>query len=505
MNAYDGSSQSMRIAIAFLAVGLAIDGQRVITTVAGTDYVFPGASEPSSNVVLRYPFGVAVDTSGNVYISDLQTEVVLKITPAGVASVYAGNGFFYHSGDGGPATAAGLADPQGMAMDSAGNLYIAELENVRRVDTHGIITTVAGNGLQESSGDGGPATEAGLYGPVDVAVDTAGNLYIADQRANRVRRVDPSGIITTYAGTGTAGYTGDGGSATKANIAVNGIAIDAKQNLYIADSINGVVRMVTPQGIISTFAGGPNTRGFYTNGPAVGAQIGPSGVAAGANGTLYFTNGGYVLQVSGGMLSPVVTVPDNGLVAVAVSNQGGIYITDVQSLSVLMLNEGGTVFRTIASSATAGNIGNGGPALSAYLDNPSAIAFDKNGGYYIADAAGEVVRYVNAQGIINTVAGTGKAGYSGDGGPANQAQISSPISVAVDSAGNLYISDAGNGRIRKVSQGIISTYLGGVGGQFADSSPLASAVIGVLRGLAFSPLPHRCWCSRSPRSLQPPR
>ena len=187
-----------------------------------------------------------------------------------------------------------------------------------------------------------------------------------------------------------------------------------------------------------------------------------------------FTNGGYIFQVSGGQLSPVATVADQGLAAIAVSNQG-VYVTDGQSLSVLMMfNNGATTFRTVASSSTAGLIGDGGPARSAYLNNPSAIALDNKGGYYIADTTGQVVRYVNAQGIIRTVAGTGTAGYSGDGGLATHAELSSPQSVAVDPAGNLYIADSSNGRIRKVvSNGVISTYLGGNGGQFADTASLA--------------------------------
>ena len=247
------------VAAAFLTAVLSLPAQRVITTVAGTDYVFTGPGIPSANVVLRSPYGVAADSAGNVYVSDTQTGVILKITPAGVASAYAGNGFFLHSGDGGPATEAGLLLPEGMTFDPAGNLFIAEGDGyVRRVDLNGIITTVAGNGLTVTAGDGGPATEAAINEPGDVALDSAGNLYIAESGGNRIRRVDPSGTITTYAGTGTAGYSGDGGPAPQCQHQVSGIAVDGKGNLYIGDPLHTVICMVTPQGVISTFAGGAN-------------------------------------------------------------------------------------------------------------------------------------------------------------------------------------------------------------------------------------------------------
>jgi uncharacterized protein (TIGR03437 family) len=452
----------------------------VITTAAGTDYVFPRASEPASNVLLNEPTGIAVDAAGNVYVSDQITQVVLKLTPAGVASVYAGNGFYYHSGDGGPATLAGLVVPQGMAVDPSGNLYIAELAGVRRVDSNGIITTVAGNGVQISSGDGGPATEAGLNRCVDVALDSVGNLYIAESGANRVRRVDPSGTITTYAGTGRAGYTGDGGQATNANISVNAIAVDSKGNLFIADSSDKAIRIVTPQGVISTLVSGS-----VTSGPAIGSPIDPQRIAVGPNGAVYFTDGPYVFQMLGGVLSTAFTAIGRVNFEGIAVNSGNLYVTDTMNLGVQMISGG--VAKTIAASTGAGKIGDGGQALSAYLDNPTSIALDNQGGYYILDQAGEVVRYVNSLGIIQTVAGTGVAGFSGDGGPATNAQLSQPTGVAVDSAGNLYIADFGNGRIRKVSKGIISTYAGGVlNGSFQDTAPLASAVVGAPYNIAFS-------------------
>lgn len=473
------------VAAAFLTAVLSLPAQRVITTVAGTDYVFTGPGIPSANVVLRSPYGVAADSAGNVYVSDTQTGVILKITPAGVASAYAGNGFFLHSGDGGPATEAGLLLPEGMTFDPAGNLFIAEGDGyVRRVDLNGIITTVAGNGLTVTAGDGGPATEAAINEPGDVALDSAGNLYIAESGGNRIRRVDPSGTITTYAGTGTAGYSGDGGPATNANISVSGIAVDGKGNLYIGDPLHTVIRMVTPQGVISTFAGGANPK-YYTSGPALGALISPARVAVDANGTVYFVDTATVFQVIGGQLSEAFSGSGfNLFTAIAVSN-GNLYITDAQNLNVQMVHQG--TGKVIAGSTNAGKVGDGGPALSAYLDNPVSIALDNQGGYYFADTAGQVVRHVDSHGIISTIAGTGTPGFSGDGGPSTAAELNMPSAVAVDAAGNLYIADTSNLRIRKVSQGIISTYLGGGTSGFQDTAPIATAFVGGVIGLAFSP------------------
>ena len=227
-----------------------------IETVAG--YVPLGDGGAATAAALMNPGGVAVDAAGTLYIADTDNNRIRKVTTAGVITTVAGNGLAGAGGDGGQAVFASLHSPHGVAVDAAGNLYIADTDNnrIRKVTPAGIITTVAGTGISGHSGDGGPATAARLNYPVGVAVDAAGNLYIADTGNSRIRKVTPAGVITTLAGTGIGGYSGDGGPATAAQLKYPfGVAVDAAGNLYIADSGNNSIRKVTPAGIITTVAG----------------------------------------------------------------------------------------------------------------------------------------------------------------------------------------------------------------------------------------------------------
>jgi len=260
-----------------------------IDTVAG-GYI--GDGQQATVAKLSYPASVAVDATGNLYIAGWAAHRIRRVDgTTSVITTIAGNGSFGYSGDGGPATAAALAAPESVVLDGAGNLYFSEWGNhiIRRVDSGtGVITTVAGSGTAGYSGDGGPATAAQLDTPEGVAVDIAGNLYIADSNNNRIRRVDgTTGIITTITGNGTWGFSGDGGLATAATLGTSrGIAVDAAGNLYIADSSNGRIRRVdATTGIITTVAGG----GFNGDGAlATTAQLQwPAGVAVDAAGNLY--------------------------------------------------------------------------------------------------------------------------------------------------------------------------------------------------------------------------
>ena len=337
--------------------------QGVITTVAGSEWIFPTGPLPATDAPLGRIGGVAVDLDGNVLAADSDNNLVVKISPTGVLTVVAGNGFHGFSGDGGPATSASLAFPRGVAVDAAGNLYIADQENgrVRKVSPGGIITTVAGGAspLFPDIGDGGPATSASLAFPRGVAVDAAGNLYIADQKNGRIRKVSPDGTITTAVGngclpdpSGVGCFSGDGGPATSASLSQPaGAAVDAAGNLYIGDFGNNRIRKVSPDGTITTVAGS-----------------GPTGFDAG------------------------------------------------------------------------GFSGDGSLATSALLNMPEGVAMDPAGNLYIADTFNNRIRKVNPSGIITTVAGDGQEGFSGDGGPATSASLNEPAGVAVDPAGNLYIT-----------------------------------------------------------------
>ena len=277
----------------------------------------------------------------------------------GDISTFAGDGTAGFLGDGSAATAAQLNSPHGVFGDGAGNIYIADVNNnrIRKVDPSGDISTFAGDGTVGSGGDGGAATAAQLNGPQSVFVDGSGNVYIADVNNNRIRKVDPSGDISTFAGDGTVGSGGDGGAATAAQL--NGpqsVFVDGSGNVYIADVNNNRIRKVDPSGDISTFAG----------------------------------------------------------------------------------------------DGTVGSGGDGGAATAAQLDSPLDVSVDGSGNVYIADTNNNRIRKVDSSGDISTFAGTGTAGFSGDGGPATLAQIFFPHGVSVDGSGNVYIADTANQRIRKV-------------------------------------------------------
>ena len=249
-----------------------------ITTIAGTPPRAPdGDGGPAIEANLNWPGGVAVDGAGNVYIADRGNDRIRRVDGAGIITTIAGTGESGSSADGGPAIEANLNWPAGVAVDGAGNVYIADRGNdrIRRVDGAGVITTIAGTGVRGFSGDGGPAVEAKLDGPSGIAVDGAGNVYIADRGNDRIRRVDGAGVITTIAGTGVRGFSGDGGPAVEAKLdGPSGIAVDGAGNVYIADYNNHRVRRVDGAGIITTIAG-TGVRGFSGDGgPAVEAELG---------------------------------------------------------------------------------------------------------------------------------------------------------------------------------------------------------------------------------------
>jgi len=340
----------------FVATGTVIAGP-IITTVAGNGVAtFGGDGGQAISASLQNPRGVAVDASGNLYVADFSNHRIRKVDTAGIITTFAGgNGTAAFSGEGVAATSASLNFPNRVAVDAAGNLYIADRNNnrVRKVNTAGIITTVAGNGVRSFSGDGGAAISASLDFPTGVAVDAAGNLYIADGDNSRIRKVNTAGIITTVAGTVTSGFSGDDGPATSAALdlrgGVAGVAVDAAGNLYIADRGNHRIREVDTAGIITTVAG----------------------------------NGAFVFSGDGG---------------------------------------------------------------------PTDVAVDAAGNLFIAaDIGSNRIRKVDTAGIITTIAGDGSFAFSGDGGPATSARLNQPLGVAVDAAGNLYIGDQSNHRVRKVT------------------------------------------------------
>ncbi|MEE1751155.1 NHL domain-containing protein [Streptomyces sp. SP18CS02] len=341
----------------------AAEGERsasVITTVVGTGIAgFAGDNGPAVSAQVSYPYEFAMDSTGTLYFSDRNNHRVRRITTDGKISTVAGTGVAGYRGDNGPAASAQLNMPRGVAVDSTDTLYIADSENhrVRKVAADGTISTVAGTGAAGFSGDGGAATAARMNGPYAVAVDSTGILYVADFNNHRVRKITTDGKISTAAGTGTAGFSGDNGPAASAQLNKPiGLLSDNADNLYIADTYNHRVRKITTDGKISTAAG----------------------------------------------------------------------------------------------TGTAGFSGDNGPAASARLNRPMGLALDSTGALYIADTANHRLRMVTADGKMHTVAGTGTAGFGGDGNAAASAQLNNLIGLTIDCADTLYIADILNHRIRKI-------------------------------------------------------
>jgi uncharacterized protein (TIGR03437 family) len=440
------------------------------------------------------PLWTATDSDGSAYFTS--GFGVFKVDAAGTLTRVAGSpGGAGSLGDGGSATSADLNDPEGIAVDSSGNLYIAEwgANRIRKVTPAGTITTVAGSGVAGYSGDGGPAVAAMLKGPSGIALDSAGNLYIVDYGNNAVRKVTPGGTISTVAGSGKSGYSGDNGPATSATLnSPNGIAVDSSNDIYIADSDNAVVRKVAHGGIISTYAGGGSAT--TTGGPATGFSLDyPMCVAVDSSGNLYISDpdwyGVFKVMPSGtitifagngkpgfsGDGSPATSASLNWAEGVATDSRGNVYIGDYNNYRVRVVNAAGTI-STIAGTGT-GSFGNGGPATSAAVNWPSGVALDSSGNLYVAESAGAMVRKVTPGGTISIFAGTGTTGYTGDGGAATAAQLNDPASVAVDSGGDLYLADSVNNAIRKVTEaGSISTVAGtGKAGFSGDGGAATSA------------------------------
>jgi sugar lactone lactonase YvrE len=327
----------------------------------------------------------------------------------------AGSGSTAYSGDGCQSVACGINTPWGLAIDSQDRVYFADsaLNAVRRINSNGTVTTIAGTGTAGSTGDGGPATAARLSAPVRLAFDPAGNLYIADSGNNKIRKVTPAGIISTVAGTGTAGNTGDGGQATAARLRTPyDMAFGPDGSMYIADRANHKIRRVAPNGVISTFAG-----------------TGSAGY-----------NGDDIAATSARLNSPY---------GVDVDADGNVYIADFDNERVRKV-DANRIISTFAGTGVATIDGDGGPAVEAGLHKPQYVHVTPSGDVYIGESNNNRVRLVH-DGSIDTVAGSGQFGYVGDGGSPLFSTWSRPSAIALDSHGNLWVADRGNRRIRVIN------------------------------------------------------
>ncbi len=558
------------VGLFLLWTALAAGQQYLISTIAG------GAPTPTPTQGLSLSvgtvYGIAAGLSGEVYFANSDQNSVFRLDPTGIVTRVAGSSRVGYSGDGGLASNAQLTDPNGLAVDRAGNLFIADSGNrrIRKVSKDGIITTVAGNGACCFSGDGGPAVSAAMDYPFGLAEDGEGNLFVADLRGHRVRKISSAGMITTLAGTGSDGFLGDGGPAINARLgAPAATVLDDAGNLYIADYNNSRIRKVSVNGIITTelavrsLSLGRDGEGNLFIADWAGGCVRKR--AAGGSMTIVAGNSQHCpgsrdnLSATGMALLPA---------ALAVDAAGNIFIKDVLGSRLRKVTPDGNIAAVAGNGSWCCFSGDGGPATAAQLNDPAGIALDGDGNFFIADAHSSKIRKVSRDGNIATVAegcgfpddydspcgiaadargnfyvsdeygvrkispdgatvrlfgkptygiatdragnlyfsngfssqiwrispsgestpvaGNGSTGYSGDRGPATAAELSYPVAMTTDPAGNLYFVDQGaTVRIRKVaSDGTITTVAGGGSDDLPDGRLATSGRLHEVIGLA---------------------
>ena len=490
----------------------------IITTIAGLGFDLAD-SIPATSSYFSGLSGLAVDLKGNIYVSCFNQNKVRVIKPSGLIFTVAGYGGAGYTGDGGTALMANLNSPGFLTTDRKGNLYINDRNNfrIRKVDTNGIINTFAGNGTTGYAGDGGLATAAVFNNIGGLCTDSSGNIYVADQGNNLIRRIDTSGIVTRTAGVFlTGGFGGDGGLDTAARLnAPANLVCDNTGNYFVGDNGNHRIRKVNAVHIITTYAGDgmSNSSGYRGDGgPAVSALLNdPLGFAIDTGNNIFIADhGNHVIRkiTPGGIIStfagtglasssgdggPATAAGINNPYGMAIDRKGNLFITDQIYNCVRKINSAGIISK-FAGTGTSGFTGDGGIATAAKLAHPSLIVLDRTGNMYIADNSNYRIRKVDTNGIITTIAGTGVSGYFGDGGAATNAQIGALTGMVVDDSGNLFLN--ANYRIREITtSGIINTIAGnGTSGYTGDGGPATAATLGNLNGFTTDKLRNLYFC-----------
>jgi hypothetical protein len=394
---------------------------RAVTTLAGLAGSFGGVDGTGSAARFYLPKGVAVDSAGNVYVADTSNHTIREVTPAGVVTTLAGLARNIGSADG-TGSAARFSNPQGVAVDGAGNVYVADSGNhtIRKVTpagTNWVVTTLAGTAGIPGSADG-TGNAAQFYYPCGVAVDNAGNVYVADSDNDTIRKVTPAGAVTTLAGLARNAGSADGAGSVARFASPQGVAVDGAGNVYVADTGNDTIRQVTPAGVVTTFGGLAGSRGSADGTGSAARFNGPSGVAVGSAGDVYVADyGNNTLR----QMTPAEVVTTAGVV-------------------------------TTLAGQRSGNAGSAdGTGSAAQFHYPGGLAVDSAGNVYVADTSNNAIREVTPAGVVTTLAGLARPLFGSADGTGSAAQFFEPCGVAVDSAGNLYVADSGNHTIRKVT------------------------------------------------------
>lgn len=474
-----------------------IDRNGIITTIAGNGLRgYSGNGGPAVQASLNRPEGITVDAGGNLFISDTMNNRIRKVDASGVITTVAGSGIAAYSGDGLQATLASLSAPEGLAMTPDGELLIADAGNhvVRRIDRSGSISTMAGIGIAGIGLDNVPAKASLLDHPESLAVATGGAVFIADTNNHRIRKVLIDGTITTVAGIGSAGNSGDGGLATSAALNYpESIAITG-QRLFVGDSHNRKIRVIE-DGIITTVAGSGERGWSGDQGPAKDAKMSAiPGLVVLDDGSLVFadpgnhrirqvTPDGIIRNIAGngatrflgdGLLasSAVLNRPSD----VAALSNGDLLIADTHQHRIRRVSASDGVISTFAGIGRSAFSGDGGPAVWASLSFPKGLAVAQDGSVYVTEEGNKRVRRIDVSGNITTVAGGGSSYASSI--PATTARLESPFGMDLDAAGNLFLADAASNRIVKIDPaGLLTVVAGGVGGYGGDGGSAAHALL----------------------------
>jgi sugar lactone lactonase YvrE len=486
-SAVDGSG-NVYVADTYNSTIRKITAAGVVTTLAGTAGSAGSTNATGSAARFNSPFAVAVDAAGNVYVADTYNSTIRKITAAGVVTTLAGTAGTFGAADG-TGGAASFYYPTGIAVDAAGNVYVADTYNstIRKITAAGVVTTFAGTAGSIGSTDG-TGSAARFNFPFSLAVDSSGNLYLADTYNSTIRKITAAGAVTTLAGTaGSIGSTDGTGSAARF-YSPAGVAVDSAGNVYISDSSNNTIRKITAAGVVTTFAGTSTYSSADGTGSAARFTF-PFDVAATGAGIVYIADAGNntirkisaagVVTTLAGTAGTAGTADGTGSAArfsspdgVAVDGTGTVYVADTYNATIRKITPAGVV-TTLAG--TAGSTGTAdGTGAAARFNSPHGLAADASGNVYVADAGNDTIRKISSAGVVTTLAGTaGTAGMAdGTGGAA---RFNSPSGVALDAAGNVFVADAGNHAIRKISPAGVVTTLAGTAGSVGLADGTGSA------------------------------
>ncbi|MEA3210598.1 MAG: hypothetical protein QOE70_3655 [Chthoniobacter sp.] len=459
-----------------------------VTTLAGRAGLEGSADGTGGEARFWRPAGVAVDANGNVYVSDLFNHTIRKISAEGVVTTLAGTAGVKDSADG-AASAARFHDPEGLAADANGNLYVADAGNatIRRISPAGVVTTLAGNAAGSAGGTG----EAGPLPTGGVAVDAAnGSVYVADQDRHTIFKITTAGIVTTLAGSAQGRWGSVDGTGNAARFGdPYGVVVDANGSVYVADTHNHTIRKISAAGVVTTLAGSAGNDGSADGTGGAAQFYAVNGVAVDANGTVYVADGGNstIRKISaagvvttlagtagkfGSADGPGGAAQSNAPFGVAVDAKGSVYVADTHNHTIRKISAAGVVTTLAGKAGSSGSADGTGSA--ARFDTPIGVAVDTSGTVYVADGRNSTIRKISAAGEVTTLAGSaGKVG-SADG-TGSDARFNGPYGLALDSSGSIYVADTGNRTIRKITAAGVVTTIGGTAGVLGQADGVGAA------------------------------